>query len=64
MCEVGGSTIPCAWVKMWERLKEFDRLDLFKKYRGPRDYRLSTSPSYQQINKEYTNVEEKEEEEK
>jgi len=61
MCEVGGYTIPCAWVKMWERLKEFDRLDLFKKYRGPRDYRPSTSPSYQQINKEYTNVEEKEE---
>jgi len=63
-CEVGGYTIPCAWVKMWERLKEFDRLDLFKKYRGPRDYRLSTSPSYQQINKEYTNIEEKEEGEK
>ena len=61
MCEVGGYTIPCAWVRMWQRLKEFNRLDLFKKYRGPRDYRTSTSPSYLTIYKEYTNVEEKEE---
>jgi len=64
MCEVGGYKIPCAWVEIWKRLKKFDRLDLFKKYRGPRDYRLSTSPSYKQIYKEYTNVEEKKEEKK
>jgi hypothetical protein len=57
MCEVGGYTIPCAWVQMWTRLKEFNRLDLFKKYRGPRDYRTSTSPSYLTIYKEYTNEE-------
>ncbi|MBD3255630.1 MAG: hypothetical protein GF383_11095 [Candidatus Lokiarchaeota archaeon] len=61
MCEVGGYTIPCAWVEMWKRLKEFNRLDLFKKYRGPRDYRMSTSPSYIKIHKEYTNIEEEEE---
>jgi hypothetical protein len=63
MCEVGGYTIPCAWVEMWKRLKKFDRLDLFKKYRPPRDYRTSTSPGYLKIYKEYTN-EEKEKEEK
>jgi hypothetical protein len=57
-CEVGGYTIPCAWVEMWKRLKEFNRLDLFKKYRGPRDYRTSTSPSYLKIYKEYTNEKE------
>ena len=61
MCEVGGYTLPCAWVRIWSRLKEFDRLDLFKKYRGPRDYRTSTSPGYQTIYKDYTNIEEKKE---
>jgi hypothetical protein len=62
MCEVGGYTIPCAWVRIWARLKEFDRLDLFKKYRGPRDFRTSTSPGYNNIYKDYTNIEEKKEE--
>jgi len=61
MCEVGGYTIPCAWVRIWERLKEFNRLDLFKKYRSPRDYRKSTSPSYLTIYKDYTNEKVKEE---
>jgi len=55
MCEVGDYTHECAWVKIYERLKKFDRLDLFKKYRPPRDYRLRTSPSFIEINKEYTN---------
>ncbi|MFW9873208.1 MAG: methylenetetrahydrofolate reductase C-terminal domain-containing protein [Candidatus Thorarchaeota archaeon] len=64
MCEVGGYTIPCAWVRIWTRLKEFDRLDLFKKYRGPRDFRTSTSPGYGHIYKDYTNIEEKTEENK
>ena len=64
MCEVGGYTIPCAWVRIWQRLKEFDRLDLFMKYRGPRDYRTSTSPGYNKIYKDYTNIEEKKEEKK
>jgi hypothetical protein len=62
-CEVGGYTIPCAWVRMWERLKEFDRLDLFKKYRPPRDYRTSTSPGYIPIHKEYGNEDEQEQKE-
>ena len=64
MCEVGGYTIPCAWVDMWKRLKKFDRLDLFKKYRHPRDYRTSTSPGYLKIYKEYTNEEDEEEKKK
>ena len=59
MCEVGGYTIPCAWVRIWQRLKEFDRLDLFMKYRSPRDFRTSTSPGYKHIYKDYTNIEEK-----
>ncbi|KKN57191.1 hypothetical protein LCGC14_0564700 [marine sediment metagenome] len=62
MCEVGGYTRPCAWIKIWERLKKFNRLDLFTKYRAPRDFRLSTSPSYIVINKPYSNEEEKQEE--
>lgn len=62
MCEVGGYTRPCAWIKIWERLKKFNRLDLFSKYRAPRDFRLSTSPGYIVINKPYTNEEEKQEE--
>ncbi len=64
MCEVGGYTIPCAWVQIYNRLKDFNRLDLFKKYRGPRDFRTSTSPGYQTIYKDYTNIEEKKEEKK
>jgi hypothetical protein len=55
MCEVGGYEHECAWVKIFERLKKFDRLDLFRIYRPPRDYRLRTSPSFIEINKEYTN---------
>jgi len=62
MCEVGGYTIPCAWVRIWTRLKEFNRLDLFKKYRGPRDFRTSNSPGYLTIYKEFTNEEEEKEE--
>ncbi|MHA1763475.1 MAG: methylenetetrahydrofolate reductase C-terminal domain-containing protein [Promethearchaeota archaeon] len=62
MCEVGGYTVPCAWVEMWKRLKKFNRLDLFKKYRPPRDYRLSTSPGYLKIYKEYATEEKTEEE--
>jgi len=61
MCEVGGYTIPCAWVRIWARLKEFDRLDLFKKYRGPRDFRTSTSPGYLRVYKDYTNIKEEKE---
>jgi hypothetical protein len=58
-CEVGGYEYPCAWVEIYKRLKEFGRLDLFTKYRGPRDYRTSTSPEFIRIYKEYSNEEEK-----
>ena len=58
MCEVGGYTRPCAWIGIFERLKKFDKLGLFKKYRSPRDYRPATSPAYHVINKPYTNEEE------
>lgn len=64
MCEVGGYTRPCAWIEIWKRLKKFDRLDLFTKYRPPRDYRPATSPAYHMINKPYTNEEEAKEEAK
>jgi hypothetical protein len=63
-CEVGGYTHECAWVKIWERLKKFNRLDLFTKYRPPRNYRLWNSPRFLEINKIYTNEEETKEEEK
>ena len=63
-CEVGGYVHPCAWIDIYMRLKEFGRLDLFKIYRPARDYRTATSPAYLQIYKDYTNIEEKEEESK
>ena len=63
-CEVGGYTHECAWVKIWERLKKFNRLDLFTKYRPPRNYRLWSSPRFLEINKIYTNEEETKDEEK
>jgi hypothetical protein len=61
MCEVGDYQHPCAWVEIWKRLKKFDRLDLFKQYRPPRDWRTSNSPEFIEIHKEYTSKEEKEE---
>jgi hypothetical protein len=54
-CEVGGYTHECAWVKIYVRLKQFNRLDLFTKYRPPRDYRLWSSPRFIEINKPYSN---------
>ena len=61
LCEVGGYKHPCAWIDIYERLKKFNRLDLFKTYRPARDYRSATSPAYIQINKPFTNEEEKKE---
>lgn len=58
-CEVGNYKYPCAWIQIYNRLKKFERLDLFKKYRGPKDYRLMTSPGHLELIKEYTNEEEK-----
>ena len=41
-CEVGEYTYDCAWVLIYDRLKEQDRLDLFMKFRPPRDYSKKT----------------------
>jgi len=43
-CEVGGWKKDCAWVLIYNRLKERNRLDLFTKFRIPRDYRISEHP--------------------
>jgi len=43
-CEVGGWTRDCAWVKIYERLKALGRLDLFSKFRPPRDWSVGQSP--------------------
>lgn len=43
-CEVGGWKNDCAWVLIYNRLKERNRLDLFRKFRIPRDYRISEHP--------------------
>jgi len=37
-CEVGEYENDCAWVLIWKRLKEQDRLDMFMTFRPPRDY--------------------------
>ena len=43
-CEVGGWKNDCAWVLIYNRLKERNKLDLFRKFRIPRDYRISEHP--------------------
>jgi hypothetical protein len=43
-CEVGMWEKDCAWVLIYRKLSQFNRLDLFKKFRPPRDYRISQSP--------------------
>jgi 5,10-methylenetetrahydrofolate reductase len=43
-CEAGGWKNDCAWVLIYNRLKERNQLDLFKKFRIPRDYRISEHP--------------------
>lgn len=37
-------TIDCAWYQIFHRLKEVNRLDLFRKYRPPRNHSVSGSP--------------------
>ncbi|MEM4251005.1 MAG: methylenetetrahydrofolate reductase C-terminal domain-containing protein [Candidatus Bathyarchaeia archaeon] len=37
-CEVGGWKNDCAWILIYNRLRDTGRLDLFKKYRPPKDY--------------------------
>lgn len=43
-CEVGGYTVNCAWMDIYNKLKKLGRLDLFRAFRPPRDYRLRTPP--------------------
>ncbi len=43
-CEAGGWRKDCAWVQIYRRLKNRNRLDLFTKFRPPRDYRISEPP--------------------
>lgn len=43
-CEVGGWKNDCAWILIYNRLKERNRLDLFAKFRPPKDYRISEHP--------------------
>jgi methylenetetrahydrofolate reductase (NADPH) len=43
-CEAGGWKNDCAWVLIYNRLKERNELDLFKKFRIPKDYRISEHP--------------------
>lgn len=38
-CEVGGWVKDCAWIKIFNALKEQGRLDLFLKFRPPKDHR-------------------------
>jgi len=43
-CEAGGWKNDCAWVLIYNRLRERNELDLFKKFRIPKDYRISEHP--------------------
>ena len=43
-CEVGNYENECAWNLIYERLKERGQLDLFTKFRHPRDWRVNQSP--------------------
>jgi len=62
--EVGGYIHECAWIKIYERLRKFNRMDLFTKYRPPRNFKIWSSPRFIDINKSYTNEEEPIKEEK
>ena len=43
-CEVGNYENDCAWFLIYASLKAQDRLDEFRKYRNPRDWRVAQSP--------------------
>jgi 5,10-methylenetetrahydrofolate reductase len=43
-CEAGGWKNNCAWILIYNRLKERSQLDLFRKFRIPKDYRISEHP--------------------
>ncbi|MBS7650701.1 MAG: methylenetetrahydrofolate reductase C-terminal domain-containing protein [Candidatus Bathyarchaeia archaeon] len=42
-CEVGGWKNDCAWILIYNRLRDEGRLDLYRKYRPPKDYSQMTS---------------------
>lgn len=43
-CEAGGHTRDCAWVLIYESLKKQGRLELYSKYRAPRDRSKKAQP--------------------
>jgi len=43
-CEVGDRKVDCAWVLIYRRLKERNKLADFAKFRMPRDYRVAEHP--------------------
>ncbi|MDH5449452.1 MAG: methylenetetrahydrofolate reductase C-terminal domain-containing protein [Candidatus Bathyarchaeota archaeon] len=43
-CEVGGWKNDCAWILIYNRLKDKGRLSEFTKFREQRDFRISQSP--------------------
>jgi len=61
-CEVGGGKNDCAWVLIYNRLKDKDQLHLFTKFHPPKDYRISEHP--REISPETTQQAEKAQEAK
>lgn len=54
MCEVGDyEENQCAWVEIYERLKERDELEKFMKYREPKDRTKESSPRRQMWGEPY-----------
>jgi len=48
-CEVGGYVRNCAWVDIYNRLKAQNRLELYAKFRPPRDFRTWVSQGPREI---------------
>lgn len=43
-CEVGNYVRDCAWFLIWEKLRKFGRMELFRKIRGPQQFGLMAYP--------------------
>jgi len=43
-CEVGGYVRDCAWNLIWERLRKFGRINLFRRVKPPRQFGLEAYP--------------------
>jgi hypothetical protein len=43
-CEVGGWKKDCAWIQIYNRLRDTGKLDRFTMFRPPRDFRVSQPP--------------------